>query len=116
MKVLLSAADVSAMLAAQWNLTADEVVISGVDEIAVEIPAALLGLSTPSEPAAKTTRKQAAKKQPTAKEKKVEDELAEMAEIAEAVEAVEDKKAESVESKDSDMDSFLDEDEDLDFN
>lgn len=113
MKVLLSAADVSAMLAAQWNLTPDEVVISGVDEIAVEIPAALLGLSTPSEPATKTTRKQAAKKQPTAKEKKVEDDLAEMAEIAEAVE---DKKAESVESKDSDMDSFLDEDDDIDFN
>lgn len=109
MKVLLSAADVSAMLAAQWNLTPDEVVISGVDEIAVEIPAALLGLSTPSEPATKTTRKQTAKK-PTAKETKVEAELAEMAEIAEAVEG------KQAESKESDMDSFLDEDEDLDFN
>lgn len=113
MKVLLSAVDVSAMLAAQWNLSPEDVTVSGIEELAVEIPASLLGLSTPSQPA-KTTRKAASKKpdastkDKTPKEKKVEDELAEMEEIANAVE---DNKEEK-----SDIDDFLDEDEDIDFN
>jgi len=120
MKVLLSAVDVSAMLAAQWNLSPEDVSVSGIEELAVEIPASLLGLSTPSQPA-KTTRKAASKKpdastsstkDKTPKERKVEDELAEMEEIANAVE---DKKEETTEEK-SDIDDFLDEDEDIDFN
>lgn len=117
MKVLLSAVDVSAMLAAQWNLSPEDVTVSGIEELAVEIPASLLGLSTPSQPA-KTTRKAASKKpdastkDKTPKERKVEDELAEMEEIANAVE---DNKEEESEEK-SDIDDFLDEDEDIDFN
>lgn len=109
MKVLLSAQDVSAMLAAQWGLPVDEVSVAGIDEIAVEIPAALLGLPI-SEPTTATATRKTTKKttttKSTPKQKKVEEELDELAEIEEAVE---DKK---VEAKDDD---FLDEDEDIDF-
>lgn len=112
MKVILSAIDVASMLAAQWNLNPEDVVLHNLEEVTIEIPATLLGLSEPQQQQPKQQRKPrataaAAPSRKAAKEANLEEELKELEDtLNPEPEVTEDEPT----TKDS-LEQFMDDDE-----
>lgn len=119
MKVILSAIDVASMLAAQWNLNPEDVVLHNLEEVTIEIPATLLGLSEPQQQQQQQPKQQrkpraataaaatAAPSRKAAKEANLEEELKELEDtLNPEPEVTEDEPT----TKDS-LEQFMDDDE-----
>lgn len=115
MKVILSSVDVACMLAAQWSLAPETVVIHGIDELTVEIPASLLGLTEPQQQAPKPRKPRATTTTTTAntpsrKEAKDQAIADDLKELEEALVPETTQEEPAPEEKDS-LEQFMDDEE-----
>lgn len=108
MKIILTQSDLITLIATNFRLTAEEINIADDVEVAVEIPASILGLqSEPApEPAKRATRTQSKKaaKAPTVTEKKAvakQDELKSVEDSLADLNDDEESEDEAVASKDA---------------